>query len=141
MSGTVAPTLLCEVRSSRFRRCRGEVVAACQYCGRRFCHSHGSALADGQEVCSRRPCQAKMVDLARHLQYKEAVTRRNALGHCGIDGCQPPPWGQCSRCQGLFCEAHLHYRTKTSRLDGRLWRQPASMCDQCWQRQGVWSRL
>lgn len=98
-------------------------------------------LDDGQEICGRRICQAKMADLARHLQYKETVQRRNNLGHCGIEGCAPAAAGQCSCCQDLFCAAHLHHRIQTVRLDGRLWRQPVSLCDHCWQRQAIWARL
>ena len=134
-------TALCELKTSPWHSCKDEAVGTCQYCGRSFCLAHGLTSDDGQQICSRRVCRAKIADLARHLHYKEGVRRRNGSGYCGSEGCQADAWGQCSRCQGVFCDSHLHHRTQTVRIDGRLGRQPASLCAHCWQRQGLWARL
>jgi len=123
-----------------FRRCPHAPSAICQYCGRDFCPEHGQRLANGDEICSRSICQAKRADLEAHLAYREAALRRSGRGFCAEDGCAEPRWGQCSKCEALFCEQHLHERDQNIRRGPGVTPRPASLCEHCWTRRKLWSK-
>lgn len=97
-------------------------------------------LANGEEICSRSLCQAKHADVEQHLAYREAALTRSAHGFCAEEGCQQPRWGQCSKCQALFCEQHLHDRDENVRRGLGSAPRPASLCDHCWARRKLWRR-
>jgi hypothetical protein len=116
-------------------------VGTCQYCGRAFCAGHGERENDGQEVCARKRCRQKKADVALHLEYKARVARRNAAGLCGQEGCETRYGGQCSKCKGFFCMAHVAPREETVRKGLATVSRMAAMCDHCWRRRPLWSRM
>ncbi len=121
-----------------FGRCREASVGVCQYCGRLFCSRHGDMLEEGQQVCHRDLCQRKVADLMTHKAYLSLVNLRNAQTACGLANCGRPPWGQCSHCQGLFCQSHMHPRLRIVHRDGLSLQEPVSLCDHCWRRHQLW---
>lgn len=115
-------------------------MAHCQYCGRGFCAQHGERMGDGEEVCARRTCQMKQADVQTHLVYRKAAQARSARGFCGVAECSAPRWGQCSRCEALFCQAHLHARDELRSRGLLATARPSSLCDHCLARRKLWSR-
>jgi hypothetical protein len=131
----------CTVKGGLFGGCKELAIALCQYCGRPFCAQHGEILPDDQQVCSRKNCVAKRLDLEQHLVYKEVVAGRNQRRQCGVEGCEFPPIGQCSRCQGYFCADHVAERDDyTYENQIRLPRRSA-LCQHCHERRPIWTRL
>ena len=126
----------CEL-SRRFRACRRPGVAACQYCGRTFCSEHGDCLSDGQDICHTKTCERKKEDLIQHLAYREAAGERNKAQRCGQEHCEEQPRGGCSKCHGLFCDAHVQERNVETR-DAAMSR--GSVCAHCHKRRKLWSR-
>jgi len=129
----------CEL-GGRFSSCKQPVTGVCQYCGRSFCAKHGDLIEDNQEVCHRKNCVAKRVDLVDHLAYREAVFALNREQKCGVEKCERAPTGQCSRCTGYFCGVHLFQRQ-----DGVLENQVrvmrmANLCRHCVDRRPIWAR-
>lgn len=124
-----------------FSRCKNQPVQTCQYCGRPFCSAHTYHMEGHEAVCTRRLCRAKQDDMAVHLEYRALVQRRNSAGLCGIESCERShPSGQCSMCQGTFCEEHVAERMYPFR-DGRVViSRPASVCRRCWDRRKIWRR-
>jgi hypothetical protein len=137
MTGSPA---LCDVKRG-LRRCGEPAAGVCQYCGRSFCAGHGQFLPGGQEICARKICQEKHQDLARHLVYKRTAAERNRSGVCGHPGCGQQPSGQCSKCAGLFCGAHLESRDDISGRGYRATVRRLSLCPHCWARRPLWSRI
>lgn len=129
----------CELRR-RFRACGQAGIAICQYCGRSFCEEHGARLRDGQEICSRPICAQKRADLEEHTAYKQAVAQRNAERSCGREGCERQVSGQCSKCAGLFCAAHLDERAIEERRGATVVRVWGSLCPHCAKRRRLWSK-
>lgn len=120
--------------------CNAEATGVCVYCGRPFCQSHGVVLPNGEEVCRRKNCVAKRDDLAKHLEYKDAVLLRNRQRLCGIESCNNPFTGQCGRCKGYFCGKHTD-STYERVFEGQArFDQPASLCKHCQSRRGIWLR-
>ena len=130
----------CEI-GSFLRRCKAQGVATCQYCGRTFCPEHGMFLEENQEICLREPCQAKRVDLEKHLVWKARAIQRSVAGHCGIDGCIEAPSGQCSKCRALFCTVHISERDQTTREGRTSVTKRVAMCEHCWQRRTIWTKV
>jgi hypothetical protein len=124
----------------RFRRCRRPTSHTCQYCGRAFCPEHGAALADGQEVCLRPICRAKLDDVETHQHFRDRVRQRNFSGACGLDGCAERPLYQCSLCKGVFCPGHISDRLWTTRTRRMVDRRPVAACPHCWDRRKIWSK-
>lgn len=123
-----------------FRTCGQPGAGLCQYCGRTFCERHGDRLADRQEICVRKSCQRKKADLARHVLYKESVAQRNGERLCGSAGCGRAPAGQCSKCRGLFCFAHLEDRQIEERRGSTTVRVHGSLCHHCLKRRRLWAQ-
>ncbi len=133
---------ICQLRRRVFV-CKSEAAASCQYCGRSFCSSHGVVLADGQEVCNRRFCAAKRVDLEAHLAYRHAAESRNADGRCGIEGCDASPRGhcvRCVRCKSSYCYRHVEGREETVLVNRVRIHRVANLCRHCWVRRPIWLR-
>jgi len=136
----------CEVKKegilSKFSSCKAKPVGLCIYCGRAFCPDHGDISGGHEkEVCSRKFCIAKREDLVSHLQYVAVVNQQNATGSCGISNCSRKPDGQCGRCKAYFCIPHLDTREETVGTGMQQMRQMATMCDHCWDRRPIWSKL
>lgn len=129
----------CEI-SELLRRCRQPGVAVCQYCGRSFCEEHGGRGNDGQEICSRRACQQKKADLARHVAYRALVQERNERKLCGDPGCERTLTGQCSKCRGYYCLGHLEERNIETRRGGQVVHTRGSLCRHCRSRRSIWER-
>jgi hypothetical protein len=123
-----------------FSRCGAVAVATCQYCGRPFCISHGTAGDDGEQVCVREICRRKIADLVAHLAFKDRAFLRNRHQLCGMEGCREERWGQCSKCQALFCELHLFDRSETVRQGMASFSRPASFCEHCLRRRKLWQK-
>ena len=131
----------CELKSGFFGTCGAAAAGLCQYCGRPFCARHGVVLDDDQQVCARKVCTAKRLDLVRHLEYKAAATERNEAGACGQPGCAAPLGAQCVRCQVYFCPAHAFGREELV-LENRVRvRRIASLCKHCADRRPLWSQV
>ncbi len=130
---------ICQLRHNVFS-CRTEAAASCQYCGRSFCRSHGVVLADGQEVCNRKFCVAKRIDLEMHLAYCRDVEARNAAGRCGVEGCDAAPGGRCARCKGSYCSRHVEGHDDTVLVNRVRVQRSASLCRHCWVRRPIWLR-
>ncbi len=92
-------------------------------------------------MCHRRRCQRKVADLKAHRAYMSLVSQRNDESSCGLSGCDHERWGQCSNCDGVFCSDHLHRRSRTATLNGRPAQGPVSLCDHCWRRMELWSKV
>jgi predicted nucleic acid binding AN1-type Zn finger protein len=122
-------------------RCGREAVAACQYCGRWFCELHGESTSIDHQICDRPRCHEKERDLAEHLVFRERALLRNRHGLCGMDGCLEPLAGQCSKCEGTYCEEHLSKGTETVREGIVRVTRPAAFCEHCRRRRKLWSRL
>lgn len=123
-----------------FARCGADGVATCQYCARAFCAAHGTRADGDQQVCARERCRRKVSDLAAHLVFRERALLRNRHGLCGIEGCRDERWGQCSKCQALFCEEHLFDRSETVRQGMASFSRPASFCEHCLRRRKLWQK-
>lgn len=119
--------------------CRQPATGCCQYCGRRFCLRHGQHLPDGQQICLAWRCQAKFEDLTVFRSYREEVRERNERGLCGVEGCARDIWGQCSKCEGLFCARHLSRHDEAYREGRRILRRPLSTCGYCTRRLELWA--
>lgn len=130
---------ICKVRGL-LHRCRHEAVGVCQFCGRPFCALHGERHSTDDEVCTRPICQQKRVDLTEHLAWRTSAINRSNRGFCGMPDCEGGRWGQCSKCQALFCERHLQDRDERIRHGSISFSRPASMCDHCAARNKLWSR-
>lgn len=131
----------CGLKRGLLARCDGRVVGLCVFCGRPFCVEHGGRDEDGAEVCVRETCQSKRVDLREHLAWKAEATNRSSRGFCGMEGCEGARWGQCSKCQAVFCERHLHDRAERIRQGRSVITRPASMCDHCLARNRLWAKV
>jgi hypothetical protein len=133
------------VNACRYRRflsrCGRPSIGSCQYCGLAFCDEHGSQCGETDQICVREICHRKHADLARHLVFRDRAWLRNRHGLCGIEGCQHERWGQCSKCQGLYCEQHLASRSENVRQGMVSFSRPASFCEHCLTRRKLWSRL
>lgn len=81
----------------------------------------------------------KQDDLRVHLEYRERVRQRNAVGLCGIEECGPHPGFECSLCQGRFCDKHLEPRDYPVRQGRIVIQRRLSVCARCWMRRKVWS--
>lgn len=114
-------------------QCGAEATAQCVYCARPFCERHGVVLDDGHEVCTRKNCVAKKDDLARHLEYKAFVLRRNSERLCGIEICVEELAAQCRRCRGYYCKEHVRLSEEVV-PEG----QPATECRHCRERRPIW---
>lgn len=103
----------CEHRSRWARlagplaRCRGELLGQCQYCARGFCAGHGRRLDDGQEICAAGRCEAKRIDVARHLEFKARAGEANSDGRCGLPDCAAAAGVDCDRCLRRYCGPHV----------------------------------
>ncbi len=137
MSGHVS----CRVKKNALLNCGRRAAGSCQYCGRPFCAAHGNQLEDGQEICSRVPCQAKRADLELHLRYREEVLGRNRLGRCGQEGCDSLYGAQCSKCLGYYCEVHVSERPHHVVIHGQRTPRMGALCEHCWQRREIWERF
>lgn len=134
----------CEVNEgflSRFSRCKGRPVGLCIYCGRAFCRDHGEVRDHGEEICCRKNCVAKRDDLVIHLEYRALMVAQNQTGTCGLPTCSNAPDGQCSRCRAYFCLTHLDTREETVGSGYQQIRRMATMCNHCWDRRPIWSRV
>ena len=125
----------------RFSRCKNEATGLCQFCGRVYCPEHGTFDEDGSEVCAREVCRLKHQDLPNHMVWRDAALDRSNRGFCGMPDCESGRWGQCSKCQALFCERHLQTRSERVRDGSITFSRPASMCDHCAARNKLWSRI
>lgn len=123
-----------------FARCGEPGVGSCQYCARPFCARHGHLGDEGEQICARPVCQAKHTDLVEHIVFRARAHLRNRHGMCGIDGCLGERWGQCSKCEGLFCEEHLFDRADSVRQGRARYSRPASFCAHCLRRRKLWAR-
>ena len=130
---------LCQI-GRVFRRCKRTPVAVCQFCGRDFCDVHTGLRVGEEEVCARPRCLEKHQDLQAHIIYRTAATARSARGFCGAEDCEERRSGQCSKCQALFCEQHLHEREESYRQGMATLKRPVSVCDHCAARVKLWAR-
>jgi hypothetical protein len=124
-----------------YSRCGLLTLSICQYCGRGFCAQHGEASSPDRQICCRPRCQEKEQDLARHQVFRERALLRNKHGLCGIDGCLEPLAGQCSKCEGTYCDCHLSSGTETVREGIVRFSRPAAFCEHCRARRKLWSKL
>ena len=118
--------------------CGAEAAGVCVYCGRSFCRNHGVLLADGEEVCNRKNCLAKRDDLAKHLEYKDAVLIRNRQYQCGIEACSSEFAVQCARCKGYFCRRHATPSDDPALDDETRIGPPPHVCKHCEVRRAIW---
>jgi hypothetical protein len=132
----------CELKFGLLKKACGQPAAGiCQYCGRPFCSEHGTLEADDQQVCARKVCQAKVVDLAIHLQYRARAEARNAAGACGVDGCTNPVANQCTRCQAFYCMDHAFGQDETVLEHNVRVHRTSSLCRHCASRRRIWSQI
>ena len=129
----------CQVKGGLFG-CKKATAGVCIYCGRAFCAEHGVLLEDHQEVCNRKNCAAKREDLAKHVVWRAAVYTRNREQQCGVEGCAQKPQGECSRCQGFFCEGHIDIRNDVEVVNNVQTPRVVSLCEHCWMRRPIWLR-
>lgn len=137
-SGSMA-TATCQLKNGLFG-CGADRVGMCVYCGRLFCARHGVLQEDGSEVCARKECEAKRVELVVHLAYKDAVLDRNLTRMCGLETCDKAIEAQCARCKGYFCLGHLDAREDLVEDDGVKLPRMVRMCRHCHQRRSIWSK-
>ena len=128
----------CE-RGGRLRRCRRPLAGQCQYCALGFCDRHGALLEDGQQVCAAKPCQAKKLDVERHLVFKAEALKRNQAGQCGLDGCAAPPAADCQRCLRRYCAAHLGEIMLNVVRGAERAMEIIRLCRHCQSRAALWS--
>lgn len=129
----------CTFGGGLFRRaCGAPARYACVYCGQPFCEQHGDRGVDFTDVCHRRQCQAKVEDLAVHLQWKRDAGRFNEVAVCANEGCNERMRHQCSQCRLLFCVEHLEERQVTSRLTDPPSRILVVICEHCKARRQLW---
>lgn len=140
MESMYALSTTCDLKRG-LRRCPAPPTGICQYCGRSFCSAHGQRFEDGQEICGRKVCQEKRLDLEQHMEYKAAVAARNRSGFCGDVDCPRRAVAQCSKCQGVFCPLHVESRDDTSGRGFRAVTRRLSLCRHCWARRRLWSRV
>lgn len=129
----------CQI-GSLFKRCHEPPAATCQFCGRDFCVQHTGMRIEGEEICSREICRMKYEDLKAHLVYRTAALERSNRGFCAVEGCTERREGQCSKCQALYCDAHLRDREETVRSGMAVLKRPVSLCDHCGARVKLWAK-
>ena len=123
----------CQVKGM-LTSCGAPATALCVYCGRSFCLKHGEVMEDGYEVCSRKLCVEKKLELREHVTYKGAVLERNRRRLCGAEVCQVELQVQCNRCRGYFCLTHTQPWLET------VTEKPERTCAHCLQRRPLWDR-
>lgn len=130
----------CERRSrlGRLRRCRQPLIGQCQYCGAGFCEQHGQILADGQEVCRADRCEAKRMDLERHLEFKVSARLRNAELLCALTICESEPADDCERCRTRACAIHMRQVIMTVSRGSEQSTEAVKMCVHCAERLVLW---
>lgn len=117
--------------------CLSEAVAACVYCGRRFCDQHGERGPDHSDTCSRRACRKKRRDLLDHTAWRQRGQAVNRGAICAIELCEDRMRHRCSRCQLMFCVEHVRNMRVISR-SGMRDHGRAVVCDHCRGRRDVW---
>src|SRR5581483_1380208 len=120
----------CQIKGGLFG-CGSASAGRCVYCGRFFCARHGVLQDDGAEVCARKECEAKRLDLIGHLTYKETAQTRNESRACGIEVCQSTIEAQCVRCRAYFCLEHLDIREDIVEDEGARLPRMVRMCRHC----------
>ena len=127
----------CE-RGGRLRRCRRPLAGQCQYCALGFCERHGMVLEDGQQVCGGKLCQAKRVDVERHLAFKTEALGRNEGGRCGMPGCGVGYARDCERCLRRYCVGHLGEVMVDVVRGTERGVEVLRLCEHCRGRVGLW---
>jgi hypothetical protein len=127
------PGATCQVKGM-LTACGAPARAQCVYCGRAFCSKHGEVMEDSYEVCSRRVCVEKKVELQVHLLYKDSVLERNRQRLCGVEVCETEIQVQCNRCKGYFCSGHAKLWLET------VTEKPERTCGRCLERRSLWDR-
>lgn len=115
-----------EIKAARckagFVVCFNAAAETCLMCGRTFCSEHGKVE---QGVC--RHCRREYSTKLRveEASYRETIRRevaeaRNAVGLCGVEGCENAHIVMCERCGENYCARHwgrysyrYHYRSRT----------------------------
>ena len=124
--------------------CGRPAVTDCVYCARPFCQEHGERGERGErgeqymDVCSRKRCRAKLLDLRAHDEWKARAGHANRVSVCAREDCEVRLRHECSRCRLLFCEDHVReMRVRdTSRQPAVQFR--ALVCKHCAQRHKLW---
>ena len=132
-------TQTCQLKSGLFG-CNGAQHGRCVYCGRIFCARHGVLLEEGAEVCARRECDAKRLDLQEHLSYKDTAQGRNSDRLCGLQACESALEAQCHRCRAYFCLGHLEAHEDIVQDEGARLPRMVRMCRHCHVRRAIWAK-
>ena len=118
--------------------CGATAIAECVYCGKPFCDRHGELGADYTNVCAHKACVTKVRDVEAHLDWKRRVEIANNVSICAHEECQDRMRHLCSRCQLMFCMAHISEHTVTNRQVHPPRREIVIMCVHCRSRRRVW---
>lgn len=120
------------------RRCKKQAATDCVYCARPFCAQHGERGSNYLDVCSRKHCQEKLIDLRAHERWKAIGEKSNQISLCGFETCDSKIRHQCSRCQILFCATHIKEQKLRSHPLQPDMEVHALICEHCYNRRKIW---
>lgn len=120
------------------RGCGRAAVTDCVYCARPFCLEHGERAAQFMDVCARKNCQRKKVDLDEHTEWKARVELANRVSVCADETCEERMRHECSRCRLFFCAEHV----REMRVRDTSRHPPVEVkglvCPHCAERRKIW---
>lgn len=119
-------------------RCGARAIGACVYCGRAFCGAHGERGPEFADVCGRKRCQTKQLDVDAHQEWRRGAARANRTSVCADERCASRMRHECSRCRLMFCDDHVQERHITDRTQDPPARVIAVICDHCAGRRKLW---
>ncbi len=120
------------------RGCYREAVSDCVYCARPFCAEHGERGEDYTDVCARKRCRKKLLDLRAHSQWRGRVSGSNRVSVCATEDCAERMRHQCSRCRLLFCREHVRDREIGDHSVQPAAKVLALVCIHCSERRKIW---
>lgn len=129
----------CSYRAGLLRPgCGRDAIALCVYCGAPFCEQHGERHPDYVDVCSRRRCRQKYVDVQAHHEFIEKRRHANRVAVCAHEGCQERMRHRCARCLLEFCVEHVRQQDVSDPADPRRTKTKALVCEHCQARRKLW---
>lgn len=130
----------CRFGSGLLRRgCGREAITDCVYCTEPFCEAHGERAEDYLDVCARKRCREKLLDLRAHSHWRQSAAASNRLSVCAIEECAERMRHQCSRCRLLFCADHVRDREVSDHSVRPARKVLALVCAHCADRTRLWA--
>lgn len=118
--------------------CGRAAVAECVYCGKAFCEEHGEQGEDYTNVCGRKTCLKKAIDVIQHLAWKRHAYEFNRVSVCAHEGCEERMGHMCSRCKLQFCHNHVKEHMVVNHSTRPPRKELTIICFHCRDRRALW---